>query len=87
MIDLTGYAPVINLHKELELLVAAGLSNIDALRAGTIINAETLGEENNIGTVEEGKLANLVILNADPLETIGNTRNIKAVIKRGKVID
>lgn len=77
----------INLHKELELLTTAGLSNIDALRAGTIINAEGLGEEKNIGTIETQKLANLVVLNSNPLEDISNTQDIKYVFKRGKVIE
>ncbi|MDW3209447.1 MAG: amidohydrolase family protein [Reichenbachiella sp.] len=77
----------INLHKELELLTIAGLSNIDALRAATIINAEGLGEEKNMGTIEAQKLANLVILNSNPLENISNTQDIKYVFKRGKVIE
>jgi hypothetical protein len=75
----------INIHKELELLVKAGLSNIDALRAATIINAEGLGEEKNIGSIETGKLANLVILNGNPLDDISNTKNIKYVVKRGVI--
>ncbi|WP_459211767.1 amidohydrolase family protein [Aquimarina rhabdastrellae] len=77
----------VNIHKELELLVQAGLSPIDALRAATIINAEGMGEEKNIGTIEEGKLANIVILDANPLENISNTRKIKAVIKRGELYE
>ncbi|CAL2080030.1 Amidohydrolase family protein [Tenacibaculum sp. 190524A02b] len=79
--------PFINIHKELELLVNAGLTNIDALKAATIINAEVLGEEKNIGSIEKGKQANLVILNANPLDNITNTKKIKMVIKRGKIIN
>lgn len=75
----------VNLHNELKLLVQAGLSNIDTLRAATINNAVGLGEESKIGSIEKGKLANLVILNTDPLNNISNTRDIKYVIKRGKV--
>lgn len=85
MIGEDGYT--INIHSELELLVKAGLSNIDALRAATIINAEGLGENDIIGSVEKGKLANLVILNSNPLENISNSRDIKYVVKRGKVYD
>ncbi|TKG95227.1 hypothetical protein EYV94_10985, partial [Puteibacter caeruleilacunae] len=77
----------INIHKEMELLTEAGLSNIDAIKAATINNAEAVGEEKNVGTIESNKLANLVILNSNPLEDIKNTKDIKMVIKRGKVID
>jgi imidazolonepropionase-like amidohydrolase len=75
----------INLHNELVLLVEAGLSNIDTLRAATINNAVGLGEEKKIGSIEVGKLANLIILNSDPLKKISNTRDIQYVLKRGKV--
>lgn len=87
MITDEGYSQKINIHNELELLSKAGLSNIDVLRAATIINAEGLGEESNIGTIEKGKLANLVILNSNPLEDIKSTRDIKQVIKRGKMVN
>lgn len=76
----------INLHKELELLVEAGLSPIDALRAATIINAEVVGQEKHIGSIEAGKLANLVILDNNPLQDIRNTTSIRYIIKRGAVI-
>ncbi len=77
----------VNLHTELELLVDAGLSNFDALKAATVVNANSIGVENEVGTIEEGKLANLVVLEKSPLESISNTRSIKYVIKRGKVIN
>lgn len=76
-----GY--VSNIHLELELLNKAGLPAIDVLRAATINNAVGLGEEALIGTIEENKLANLVVLNANPLEDIRNTRSIELVFKRG----
>ncbi|NER13477.1 amidohydrolase family protein [Leptobacterium flavescens] len=78
---------IINIHREIELLTLAGLSNIDAIKAATIINAEGLGEEKNIGTIEKGKLANLVVLNTNPLENIESTKDIKFVIKRGKIVE
>ena len=77
----------INIHNEIHLLVEAGLSNIDAIRAATIVNAEGLGEEKNIGSIEKGKLANMVILNSDPLVNISSTSDIKYVVKRGKVVE
>jgi len=75
----------INIHNELALLVQAGLTQLDALRAATINNAVGIGEQSNIGSIEEGKLANLIILNSDPIENISNTRTIQYVLKRGKV--
>ena len=87
MISLGDYQKTINIHKELELLVDAGLSNYDALRAATINNAAILGESDRIGTIEEGKLANLVVLKADPTKDITRTRSIEYVIKRGKIYD
>lgn len=82
-----GEEPIINIHEELKLLTQAGLSNFEALQAATIVNAEIIGEEKNIGTIENGKLANMVILNSNPLEDINNTKDIDFVIKRGKVIE
>ena len=76
----------VRIHRELELLVKAGLSTMDALRAATIINAEGLGDEKNIGSVDKGKLANLVILNENPVTDIKNTTNIKYVFKRGILV-
>lgn len=85
--DHIGDGQHINIHRELQLLVDAGLSEIDALRAATIVNAEGLGMHNQIGSIEAGKLANLVVLNHNPLSNIGHTRSIHYVIKRGVVIN
>ena len=73
-----------NIHLELKLLTQAGLTAIEALRAATINNAIGLGQASQIGSIEVNKLANLVILNADPLQNIDNSRSIKTVFKRGK---
>ena len=75
---------VSNIHLELKLLTQAGLTPLDALRAATIVNAIGLGQASQIGSIEVNKLANLVILNADPLENIDNSRSVKTVFKRGK---
>jgi hypothetical protein len=75
------------IHKELEEFVDLGMSPLEAIIAGTGAAARVLGAEDEIGTVEEGKWADLVILNADPLEDIRNTRNIWMVIKGGEIID
>jgi len=79
-----GNGSASNIHLELKLLTQAGLTAIDALRAATINNAIGLGQASQIGSIEVNKLANLVILNADPLQNIDNSRSINTVFKRGK---
>jgi len=71
-------------HLELELLVEAGLSPLDAIRAATQNAARVLRIEKDYGTIEKGKIADLLILNANPLENILNTRQISAVYKAGR---
>jgi len=78
--------PGFNLHRELQALVDAGLPNIEALRAATINPAKFIGKEKELGTVEKGKLADLVLLDANPLENISNTQKIFAVIVNGKLL-
>ena len=82
-------APVLpwGMHLELEELVAAGLTPGEAIAAATSVAARILGAEAEIGTIEEGKWADLLILNGDPLEDIRNTRKIWNVIQRGQVVD
>jgi imidazolonepropionase-like amidohydrolase/Tol biopolymer transport system component len=74
------------LHFELEALVAAGLSPMEAIVAATGTGAEVLGSP-DVGVLEVGRLADLVILDADPLEDIRNTRLIGVVIQGGRVVD
>ena len=75
-----------NLHRELELLVTlAGLSPAEALESATRDAAVALGAQRIRGTIEVGKLADLVVLRSDPLRDIRNTRAIQLVLKRGRV--
>ena len=76
--------PGFSLHDELGLLVQAGLTPMEALQAATYNAAEFLGMRDSLGTVEAGKIADLVLLDANPLEDIGNTRKIAAVVVGGK---
>jgi imidazolonepropionase-like amidohydrolase len=74
-----------SLHRELELLVRAGLSTMDALLAATSGAAARLDREHEFGTIAPGLAADLLLLNADPLADIRNTRRIERVIARGRV--
>ena len=73
-----------SLHDELALLVQAGFTPMEALQAATRNPATYLGELASFGTIERGKLANLVLLDANPLEDIHNTRSISGVILKGR---
>ncbi len=77
--------PGFGLQHELELLVASGLKPIDTIRAATITAARALKRETELGSIETGKLADLVMLNADPLAEISNTQKIHLVIKGGQI--
>ena len=72
------------LHEELALLAESGLTNMQALQTATRNPARYFGILEETGTVEEGKSADLVLLDADPLEDIRNTQRINAVVMRGR---
>lgn len=71
-------------HRELQLMVAAGLSPMDAIHSATATNAELLGAADRMGTLEPGKLANFLVLDANPLDDIRNTQKIRTVWLDGK---
>ena len=77
--------PGFSLHQELEMLVESGLPPAAALRAATLHNAAALRQEDRLGSIAPGKLADLVLLSANPLEDIRHTRQIELVIRGGKV--
>ncbi len=79
--------PGFALHYELELLVESGLPPAAALKCATLNNARALKQEASLGSIEIGKIADLVILNANPLTDIRNTRTIHRVIHKGIVCD
>jgi imidazolonepropionase-like amidohydrolase len=75
--------PGFSLHEELQRFVAAGFTPLEALQTATLNPVRFLGMEDQLGTIEKGKLADLVLLNANPLENISNTQKIAAVIVNG----
>ncbi len=77
--------PGISLHQELRLLVEAGLTPLQALQTATLNPARVLGLAGSLGTIEPGKLADLVLLDANPLASIDNTRRIRAVVADGRL--
>lgn len=79
--------PGFSLHSELEHLVMAGLSPLEALRAATVVPAEYFALRDEMGTIDEGKVADLVLLDKNPLDNISNTRSIAAVVTGGRLLD
>ena len=79
--------PGFSLHRELAMLATAGLSPLEVIRCATRNAAEALRWGDRLGTVEPGKLADLVLLDADPLADIGNTRRVVAVFQGGRRYD
>ncbi|MCU1303963.1 MAG: amidohydrolase [Candidatus Sulfotelmatobacter sp.] len=76
--------PGFSLHEELQRFVAAGFTPMEALQTATLNPAQFLGVNDRLGTVEKGKLADLVLLEANPLDDIRNTQKISAVIANGR---
>jgi imidazolonepropionase-like amidohydrolase len=79
--------PGFGLHEEMTLLARGGMSNRDVLRAATLEPARYLGATDSLGTIAVGQVADLVLLDANPLVDIGNVRRIRAVVADGRLID
>ncbi|PYS99704.1 MAG: hypothetical protein DMF63_10290 [Acidobacteria bacterium] len=75
------------LHDELSILVQAGLSPFEALQTATINPARFMRREKDLGTIEVGKIADIIMLDGNPLADISNTRKINAVIVGGRILD
>ena len=76
--------PGVSLHRELERFVAAGFTPMEALQTATILPARYFERTNDLGTVAAGRLADLVLLDADPTKDIASTRKISAVVANGR---
>ena len=75
--------PGFSLHEELQRFVAAGFTPLEALQTATLNPARFFSAEEQLGTVEKGKLADLVLLSANPLEDIANTQKVAGVVSNG----
>jgi imidazolonepropionase-like amidohydrolase len=73
-----------SLHLELQLLVHAGLTPFEALRSATLWSAEGVGAGRDLGSIEPGKLADMVIIEGDPLQKIEDAMNVAITIKNGR---
>jgi imidazolonepropionase-like amidohydrolase len=78
--------PGFSLHDELALFVKAGFTPMEALQTATLNPAKFLGRVADQGTLEKGKVADLVLLDANPLEDIGNTRKIRSIVLAGRFL-
>lgn len=79
--------PGFSLHQELQMFVQTGFTSLQALQTATINPARFLGLEDSLGSIQEGKYADVILLNANPLKEIMNTQAIEAVILKGKYYD
>jgi cytosine/adenosine deaminase-related metal-dependent hydrolase len=76
-----------SIFREMQLMVESGLKMSEVLASATVNGAKTMGMEKDLGSIERGKLADLVVLNADPLGKVDNLSRIHRVLKGGKVYD
>lgn len=81
-----GYVPHGFLYKELELFVKHGMDEFEAIRTATVNAAELLGVADELGSIDQGKKADLVILKENPLKNISDLRKVELVIKDGKIV-
>jgi imidazolonepropionase-like amidohydrolase len=79
--------PGASLHHELEILVEAGIPPLEVIKIATRNGAQALGIEEDVGTIELGKQADMIILSDNPLNDISNTKKIEAVINDGQFVD
>lgn len=79
--------PAMDIHEELTMFVEAGLTPMQAIQAATLNVAKTFGKDKDFGTVEAGKVADIIIVEGDPMKDIWSTQNVKMVVMSGKPMD
>ena len=72
-----------SLHREIELYVQAGFTPLEAIQAATLVPAQVMGVQKDVGTIEAGKRADLILLDANPLDDIHNIRTVRYVVANG----
>ena len=82
-----GQLQGLGVHWELWTIASGGMKPLDALRVGTIFGAEAIGLQKHLGSIEAGKLADILVLDANPLDNIRNTNAIRYVMKNGRMYD
>ena len=81
------FVPGLSLHQELGLLVEAGLTPLQALQTATVNPARAMHATDSLGTISIGKVADLVLLDADPTLDVANARRVRAVFVQGRYLD
>jgi hypothetical protein len=79
--------PALDVHEEVQMFVEAGLKPMQAIQAATINVAKTFGKDKDFGTLEPGKIADVIVVDGDPLQDVWATQNVKMVFMAGNLMD
>lgn len=79
--------PGFSVYREMELYVQGGMSPMEAIQAATIVPARAMHLDNEVGTIQAGKRADIILVDGNPLESISNIRHVKTVVSNGRVYD
>jgi imidazolonepropionase-like amidohydrolase len=79
--------PGLSLHYEMQMLTDMGIAPMKAIQGATLWAAEVIGQQQDLGSIEAGKLADITVIDGNPLADIGATKNVRMVIKGGEVMN